>query len=153
MAAATPVVAVEGFNALQRDLRKLGDDVSGPILDAIRDAGYKAAQPVMLKARAAWPHVTGAHGDSLRIIRVRSGATIAEGGKADKVGGTGWLEFGGDLHGGFRPFVSGGRWLFPSAQSLASTVAQLYGDAIQRVLDKGSSWSNTTTDAAEVTDG
>lgn len=144
------VVSVTGAAALRRDLRRMGEE-GGAILDQIKLAGKTAAEPVAIKARAAWPRSDLAHphhADSIRVVATRTGATIREGGAA--YGGTGWLEFGGgDAD---REYVSGGRWLFPAAVTLSSIVADMYARGIQKALDASSSWTNTTTVAAEVSE-
>ena len=147
MARSQAVVGVIGAAALRRDLAKMGD-TGGAIIDQIKLAGRQAAEPVYVKARAAWPRSDLAHphhADSLRVIGVRTGATIAEGGKA--YGGTGFIEFGGKRD---RPYEAGGRYLFPAAVALQSVVVELYAQGIQTALDSSASWTNTTSDATAV---
>jgi hypothetical protein len=141
------VVGIIGAAALRKDLLHLGD-AAGPIVEQIKVAGRTAAEPVLTKARAAWPRSDLAHphhADSLRVIGVKTGATIAEGGKA--YGGTGFIEFGGRRN---RTYEAGGRFLFPAAVSLQTVVVELYASGIQAALDSSSSWTNTTTSATEV---
>ena len=148
MAGPAPVVNVIGARALRKDLTRLGD-AGGAILEQIKVAGRTAAEPVLTKARSAWPRTDLAHahhGESLRVIGVKTGATIAEGGRS--YGGTGWLEFGGTRGRDYQP---GGRFLFPAATGLASVVAELYSAGVQRALDSSTSWTNTASVGTEVT--
>lgn len=144
MAAKSAVVSVVGINALARDFKKMGDD-GGAMLTELRLAHKAAAQPVLTSARGAWPVDTGAHRDSVRITATRTGATIHEGN--GRLEGTGWLEFGGNRG---RAYLSGGRFLFPAAQGVADQVAELDSKAIQRVLDRANTWTNTTSLGTEV---
>ena len=149
MAGPEPVVDVIGARALRRDLQRLGE-AGGAILEEIKVAGRTAAEPVVTKARSAWPISDLAHAhhaDSLRVIGVKTGATVAEGGR--RYGGTGWLEFGGNRG---RDYIPAGRFLFPAAAGLAPVVAELYSAGVQKALDLGSSWTNTTSEAKAVSE-
>jgi hypothetical protein len=61
----------------------------------------------------------------------------------------GAVEFGG--YPGDRPFESGGRYLFPAAESLADTAANLYSQGTQHALD-AFPWTNETNNAEAVHD-
>ena len=83
----------------------------------------------------------------MRITGTRTGATVRVGRKSVPYAGA--VDFGGWPKG--REYVAGGRYLFPAAQGLAETVANLYSDGIQQALDSFP-WSNETTDAGAVHD-
>ena len=92
-------------------------------------------------------HDAGTMADSVRVSATRTGAAVRMGSAALPYAGP--LEFGGWPDG--REFVSNGRYLFPAAKRLATDVASLYSDALQRGLD-AFPWSNITTNAEAVHD-
>jgi hypothetical protein len=148
--AADPVVAIVGVKALSKDINKLTDDVRGPLFKAIQAAGKAAADPVAAATRSALPtsdrpNVPGAGqlAASVRTSGTRTGAAVRMGTK--RVPWAGWVEFGGTRHKPFqssRPFVKDGRYMFPSARSLAERSEQLYSTAMSKVFATSGVWTN-----------
>jgi len=148
---AAPQVAVVGMAALRRDIRRLTDDQQSVLYAAIKAAGKEAAEPVAARARASVPRVSGALAGTVRAAGNRTGATVRMG--RASVPYAGWIDFGGELPtGASRTYVSGGRYLFPAAQGLASTSATLYSSAIGRTLNDSSVWTNSTNSPEAVHD-
>jgi hypothetical protein len=144
-----PVATVVGLRALGRDLEKLGAD-RGPLNKAMSAAGKEAAEPVAGAARMALPHDSGGLSGDVRVNATRTGATVRMGRKAKPYAG--WVEFGGTRHSpheSSREYVRDGRFLFPAARQLATTVLDRYTVALQKALDDYP-WSNTTSDGGAV---
>jgi len=148
---AAPTVALVGLRAMQRDLVKAAAD-TGALNTAFKAAGKAAAQPVYAAAKSALPQDTGRLAGDLRIGATKSGASIRMG--RSSVRYAGWVEFGGHRkapHESSRDYDSRGRFLFPSAVSLAGTVPGLYSTALQKALD-GLPWTNETASPASIHD-
>jgi len=67
----------------------------------------------------------------------------------------GWVEFGGTRHrphDSSRPFVKGGRYLFPAAQADAERAAQIYAEALTRLFASPGIWTNSGADPGSVHD-
>jgi hypothetical protein len=148
MAAQTPTVGVVGMRALARDISKLADDTSGPLLSAFKAAGRTAAEPVAGRARESVPHVSGALAGDVRITSARTGASVRMGRASIPYAGP--VDFGGWPEG--REYRGGGRYLFPAAADLAGRVVDLYSDAMSRVFASAGVWENTTDDPEAVHD-
>lgn len=141
-------VAVVGMNALRRDLRRLSEDVSGPLFEALKKAGRAAAEPVAAATRAALPHVTGTLAGDVRVFASRTGAGVRVGRAAVRYAGP--VEFGGWPPG--RDFVRDGRYLFPAARGLAEASARAYSDELERVFSRSSVWTNATANVEAIRD-
>jgi len=135
----------------------MADDESGPLYRAIKEAGRQSAEPVAAMARERLPSSSGDHAGQLRAdVRVsgtKSGATVRMGRKS--IPYAGWVEFGGTRHSphdSSREYVPGGRYLFPAAKNLAMAAGKNYGDALNRVLNSPSVWTNTATDPGIIHD-
>src|SRR5262252_5243677 len=121
MASAAPVVGLVGLNALARDIRRLAEDQSSPLFEAMKAAGRQAAGPVADRVRGTIPvtdntNHDGRLRDDIRVTATRTGAAVRMGRKT--VPYAGWVEFGGTRkrpHTSSREFVKGGRYLFPAA--------------------------------------
>lgn len=88
----------------------------------------------------------------VRSNATRTGATVRMGRASIKYAG--WIEFGGDLkrpHSSTRPFVKGGRYMFPAAEPLLHEAADVYGKACQDALD-AFDWTNTANTGSGVHD-
>lgn len=135
---AAAVVTIVGLRALARDLKRATDPRAGELLKYMQQAGRQAASPVAERVRGDVPHLDGALAGTVRISSTRSGAAIRMGGISG-VAYAGPVDFGGWPEG--RPYIANGRYMFPAAQGLSSTVLRLYSDAIQTGLDHFS-WTN-----------
>jgi hypothetical protein len=156
MPAPGPVVGVIGLDALRRDLNRMATDVSGPLYQAMKEAGRQAAEPVAMLTRSSLPRESrsndaGALLETVKATGTRTGAAVRMGSRA--VPWAGWVEFGGKRpDGSARQFVASGRYLFPAARQLAATAAEAYSQGIGRVLNTDAVWTNTTTDGSKVHD-
>ena len=148
-----PQVGVIGMKALLKDLDRLGLD-SGPLAKAFSAAGKKAVEPVAALARSSLPKSNDILAGDIRTNATRTGATVRMG--RAKVPWAGWVEFGGTRPQGpsdraARPFQKSGRYLFPAAERLRTTVADLYSAAAQGALDSYD-WTNQGTDGGSIHD-
>jgi hypothetical protein len=158
VASSGPVVGIVGMAALRRDINRMAADQSGPLYQAIREAGRQAAEPVAMLTRSTLPRETrstdaGALLDTVRTSGTRTGAAVRMG--TPRVSWAGWIEFGGTRrkpHESSRPIVRDGRYLFPAARQLAAGVADRYSAAIGRILNTDTVWTNTTNDGGAVHD-
>ena len=115
---------------------------------AFKQAGRTAADPVAERTRQSLPNVSGVLAGDVRVSATRTGAAVRMGRASVPYAGP--VDFGGWP--GERAFVTKGRYLYPAASDLASKVAQLYGDAMNRVFAQPGVWSNSTTDPEAVHD-
>ncbi|HSS09738.1 MAG TPA: hypothetical protein VLL25_07630 [Acidimicrobiales bacterium] len=129
-----PTVEVVGLKGLRRDLIKIADD---DIVKAFVDAGLKVAEPLVARIRAVLPFDTGELSGSARAAKVRTGATIRVG--SARVPYAGPTEFGG--YPGSRPFMAGGRYIFPTAAAYAQTAVDTYTQAVNDIF-ANYRWSN-----------
>jgi hypothetical protein len=142
------------MRALRRDLNKMADDVSGPLYQAIKQAGKEAAEPVAQRARAIIPKREDARlaGD-IRVSGTKTGAAVRMG--RVTIPYAGWIEFGGTRkspHPSTRTFIPSGRYLFPAARGLADVSAGLYSAALDRILNTDAIWTNTSSDPGAIHD-
>jgi hypothetical protein len=148
-----PTIEVVGLRALSRDLKKMSDEKSGPIVDAMKKAGKAAAEPVAAATRSSLPSVSGRLAGNVRTSGTRTGAAVRMGSRG--IPYAGWIEFGGSRGGrnsrGSRPFTAGGRYLFPAAEAHASDGARIYEEEVTKALDHFN-WTNATTSAGSVHD-
>ncbi len=146
-----PTVGVVGMSALRRDLNRMADDVSSPVYAAIKDAGRHAAEPVAAATRGTLPHESNRLSSDVRVSGTKTGAAVRMG--RVSLPYAGWIEFGGSRpDGSARQFVRDGRFLFPAARGLSDVAAGLYSDALARVFDNPSVWTNSTSDPGAVHD-
>lgn len=139
------------MRALRRDINKLADDQASLLYREIKAAGKAAVEPVAQAVRGALPDVSGALVGTVRTSGTRTGGTVREG--SAKVPYAGWIDFGGSRpDGSTRPFLRDGRYLYPSAQGLATTAAELYASALDRVFNNSAVWTNTTNNGGDVHD-
>jgi hypothetical protein len=148
---AAPVVGIVGAKALRKDLGRLADDVTGPLYQAMKQAGRDAAEPVAAATRQALPHVSGTLAGDVRTSGTRTGAAVRMG--RASVPYAGWVEFGGTRpDGSERPFIPTGRYLFPAARGLAEQAARAYSENLARLFERSDLWTNTTSDGSAVHD-
>ena len=162
MASDTPVVAIQGLKALERDINRLTKDVRSPLYAAMKRAGYRAVQPIVPATRSRLPqsdrpksasHRPGRLAGSVRPSSYRSGAGVRMGSKA--VPYAGWVEFGGTRHDPWeseREFVASGRYLFPAARELGPRAASEYSTALNDIFASSGVWTNTNADPEGVHD-
>jgi Bacteriophage HK97-gp10, putative tail-component len=136
--AAPAVVTVVGLKALRKDIDQLAKPDRGPLNDALKAAGRKAAEPVVEAARNAVPHDSGTLAGSVRLSATRTGARVRMGKQSVPYAGP--VEFGGWPEG--RAYVKDGRYLFPAAHRLGTVAERLYNTEIGRALDRFH-WTNT----------
>lgn len=105
-------VRVEGYAELERGSKKLFEQIAQEAPGAFEDIAQLAAQ----STSAMVPQVTGALAGSVTAGLESDRATVGIG---EGVPYAGWIEFGGS-HG--RPYVDGGRYLFPTALGLEAEV-------------------------------
>lgn len=135
--AQAPEVGVIGMRALMRDVTRMGEDGS-PLMQKLKDAGRTAAEPVAAAARASYPRESGTLAGDVRVTSAKSGAAVRVG--RSSVPYAGPVDFGGWPEG--RDYQAGGRALFPAAQSLASSAADLYSKGVQSGIDSFP-WTNS----------
>lgn len=143
---AAPVVAVVGLKALEKDMIGLTADTRSRLYKAIVAAGKEAVAPVAAATRSEIPHASGSLAGTVRSSGTRTGANVRYGSARSPYAG--WVEFGGTRPQGpsdrsARPYTPRGRYLFPAAEHLADKAARLYSDALGRVFDDASTWTNT----------
>lgn len=152
--ASNQVVGIVGVKALLSDLKKMGAD-TGPLAKAFASAGLKAVQPVAQLARSEVPKVSDTLAGDIRTNATKTGATVRMG--RTRINWAGWVEFGGTRspqgpsNRAARPFVRRGRYLFPAAEQLKNTTADLYSKEAQAVLDSFP-WTNKASDGGAVHD-
>lgn len=149
--AQAPLVAVVGLAALRRDLNRMGTDLNSPLYAVLKAGAQAAADPIASRARSSLPHLSGRLAGDVRVSTTKTGATIRMGRRS--IPYAGWIEFGGSRpDGSERPYLPNGRYLFPSAQSLATQAAATYTVALEKVLNSGLVWTNTGTNPGSVHD-
>jgi hypothetical protein len=125
---AAPQVAVIGLKELRRDLLRVDKDY---FPKAFQEAGVRVATPVADTIRSALPNVSGDLSGSVRVTKIRTGATIRVGTKSIPYAGP--VEFGGYPES--VPYVSTGRYIFPAATGLAAKAGEEYGKEVQKAID------------------
>lgn len=157
---ADPVVGVVGAKALRKDINRLVGDVRSPLFNAMKRAGYAAVQPIVGIVRSALPvsdrpasstHKPGALSMDVRASGTQTGGSIRMGRKT--IPYAGWVEFGGSRpDGSERPFMAGGRYLFPAAVGDASRAATAYSDELTKLFGSSGIWTNTNASPDGVID-
>lgn len=125
-------IKVEGLRELQASLKA----VDGEAQKQLRVALNTAADLVARGASRRVPRVTGRAAASLRAQSSQREAKIVGGSK--KVPYYGWLEFGGRIgrdRSQRRPFVKGGRYLWPAYAAQRPQVAQVLDQAIVKAVE------------------
>jgi hypothetical protein len=153
-------VEIKGLRELRRDLIRLDSDY---FPKAFIEAGLKVAEPLVGAVRSALPHDTGNMAGTVRTAKIRTGAAIRVGtaaypyigplefGGYPRPGGARWVSGGfrrgGTTYnptvGGGRPFIAGGRHVFPTAQGQAPKAVDEYSKAVQEAIDRYP-WSTPT---------
>lgn len=105
-------IKVDGLAQLSRAVRKIDPEAA----KQLRLVGNDAADLLITKTRPLIPYVTGAAQASLKAQSTRTSARIRIGGR--KAPYEPWLDFGGQGRRrgrpAARPFIPGGRYLYPT---------------------------------------
>ena len=139
--APAPLAQVVGLRALIKDLNKMTDPRAGDMIKAMARAGKSSMDPIAEAVRAAYPSVSGGLRGSVRSSGTRTGAAVRVGSKA-KVPYAGPVDFGG--YPGERPYISDGRYLYPTAKTLLGAAVHAYEQAVGHVCESFP-WSNSTS--------
>ena len=126
---AKPMVDVVGLAGVRRDMVRFGDE---SVPQAMIAAGVEVMEPIAARVRGRLPHRSGALAGTVRVAKVRTGASMRVG--TARVPYAGPVEFGAWPRG--RPFLAGGRYIFPTAQGMASEAAARYSQLIQTYINK-----------------
>jgi len=122
-------VEVKGLDELARGSRRLFDRIG-------EQAGTEfktVADQVAVLVRGRVPRVSGRLASSVTAEDITDGANVGMGGSVPYAG---WIEFGGTRG---RPYVSTGRYLYPTAQD-AGPLLQRAGEQAARTEIKGMTW-------------
>ena len=123
-------VEVEGVEELARGTRKIADKIED---EAAPRAFLGVAERVASSTRGRVPRVSGTLAGSVLADRAEKGATAGIGGGVPYAG---WIEFGGTRN---RPYVPGGRYLFPAAEGSEGEVETAGLDAAKDTI-RGHRW-------------
>ena len=123
---AQPRIVVQGIRELQMDLRRSLGAYPREVTRALKNAG----QPVLERASASMPHVSGRLAGSLGIS-VR-GATASITSRAPYAGGAEWGRFG--KWSGFDRYGSPPRFVFPAVEASAERLAEDVARELRNVL-------------------
>lgn len=124
-------IRVEGLAELRRAFRDLDKEAK----KGLRLANKSASEIVAEAARAKVPVRTGRARASVRATATQSSASVKEGGaQAPYVP---WLDYGGAVgrnKATVRPFVKGGRIIYPAVRENEQRVVESYDDAIHAAI-------------------
>ena len=126
-----PKVEVKGLAEFNRGLRKIGSEAPKQLRVALNGA----AELLITKTRPQIPSRSGKARGSLTARSTRTSARVAVGGK--RAGYYPWLDFGGQgrIKGrpAARPFIKGGRYLYPTLGKIRPAIIDELDDAIRTV--------------------
>jgi hypothetical protein len=120
-----------------RELRKALKDVGG---DAPKELAAGLAEAAEIVARVARPRVpvrTGRAVGSIKVRKQSAGAALAVGGTAAPY--YPWLDFGGKVGRNKsirRPFVHGGRYIYPALADTRDEVNAKVDDVLKRMAER-----------------
>lgn len=123
-------IAIEGLRDFVRSLRSL--DSALPKM--VRLAANEAADIVVTAARSRTPQRSGKAAQSIKAKSVRTAARVTSGGK--KAPYMPWLDYGGKVgrnDTANRPFIAGGRYVYPSFYDNREKVERAFRDALRRI--------------------
>jgi hypothetical protein len=121
-------VEVDGLAELRSQLRQFADR---DLPKALQRANKAAAETVAEAARRRAPERSGALRKSIRATASQTGSFVREGNA--KVPYASWIDFGGRVgrnRSVSRPFMKGGRILYPAFAERRSAVVDAYDDVI-----------------------
>lgn len=131
-------IRVEGLKELSRTLRKLSD--SKEFGKELRGANLKSAQVVASRAQSRAPVRSGRLRGSIRALAQQRGAQVKGGSK--RVPYFGFIDFGGTIR--FRtssrritrPYIKGGRILYPALAEKRQEVNNIFNEEVKKVMRK-----------------
>jgi hypothetical protein len=124
-------IRVEGLARLNRALKTMGSDLP----KGLRLAGNEAALIVVSDARPKVPRRTGRAMSTIRAASTRTASRVTEGGKMAPY--MPWLDYGGKVgreKKTVRPFVSGGRYVYPSFHENRDRIERVLFEALGKVV-------------------
>lgn len=126
----TSQVTFVGSEQAFADMRRWADQVAPAVAKEIGPFAERVAQSVAGRV----PYLTGQLADSVETVDDDDGVSVAMG---DDVPYAGWIEFGGSRG---RPYVSEGRYLYPTALEAQDEFAQAAADVAASTAERFS-WS------------
>jgi hypothetical protein len=130
---AKPEVHIEGLKDIQAKLRSLDPELA----KKLKTVNLTVAELVADIARAKVPSRTGAARSTVKAKGEQRYAVIKAGGR--KAPYYPWLDFGGRRgteRGPGRPFVDGGRYIYPTVGTHRSKIVNEYVHALGALLDE-----------------
>jgi hypothetical protein len=131
MAAVEPI-KITGLAEFNRNLRKINSDLP----KALRLAGNEGAEIVASWARHRVEKDTGRAQRSIKAKSTRTEARVSGGSKS--VPWYAWLDFGGKVgikHSVKRPFIKGGRYIYPGYTNNIPKVTEVLTAALIKVAE------------------
>ena len=130
-----PHVEIEGLKDIQKKLR----DLDPALAKELKGVNLAVADLVADSARAHVPSRTGAARSTVKAKGEQRYAVIRAGGK--KAPYYPWLDFGGQPAGAAgnraqRPFIAGGRYIYPTVERLRNKIVNEYVIMLGQLLDK-----------------
>lgn len=125
-------IRVEGLREFSRSLRAL--DAELPKM--LRIAFNKAAGVVVDYGRARMPRRTGAASSTIKAKSTRTSVRVAEGDRRHQY--VPWLDFGGRVgrrKSVKRPYIKGGRYLYPALTEKRDDIERAVQDALAEVAE------------------
>lgn len=123
-------IKVTGIVDLQRALRELDKDLPKELAAGLGEA----AEIVLDAARPLVPRRTGKAAGSMKVKKQQRGAALAVGGTAAPY--FPWLDFGGKVgrnRSVTRPFISGGRYIYPTLKAKDEQVKAKVDEVLERM--------------------
>lgn len=120
-----------------REIQKALKDLDGESQKELRTALNEGAQIVVNVAQRRVPVLTGAARSSIRATSGQREARVSAGGK--KAPYLPWLDYGGKVgrnRSVVRPFIKGGRYLYPAYESQHDNVLRLIRKRLTDLLAK-----------------
>jgi hypothetical protein len=121
---------VDGIRDLQKALREVDRDLPKQLAAGLAEA----SEIVAGVARAKVPTRSGRAATSIKVKKQQRGAALAVGGS--KAPYYGWLDFGGKVgrnKANRRPFIPGGRYVYPSLREKDAEVKAKVDEVLERL--------------------
>jgi len=126
-------IKIEGLAAFSRNLRKLDSDLP----KGLRLASNEAGQIVVNWAQPKVPVLTGTAAGTMKTKSTRTSARVSAGSK--KAPYYAWLDFGGRVgrqDSVERPFIKGGRYMYPGYAVNKDKVQRTLLEALVKVAEQ-----------------